>query len=102
MTLDDAGTADADDQTTTGVDEALADRPGDSATLASLAAAFASQGNEHLATVNTVSSSWKFTSEDGLQSLETGDLVKLAVGYTGRRDGRGDLPVHSERAASRT
>ena len=79
--LDDAGVADADDNGTS-TDEAAADRTGDALVISQLTAAFTGAGLV-LPIVNTVSTSWKYTSEDGSETLETGDLVKLAVGYSG-------------------
>ena len=83
--LDDAATATPDDPDTT-KDEAKLDRegdplvPGDVGDHDILSAVGTALG---LSTVNTVSSSWKYTTEDGSVDLETGDLVRVAKGYEG-------------------
>ena len=79
---------DSDDPATTGAgnDEAANDRAGDLTTLTNLAGAFSSNG-EPLATISTVATSWKYTTEDGTRTLATGDLVLLADGYAHGGDG---------------
>ncbi len=99
--LDDAATTDNDDPETTDddagtpnvdeSDEAEVDRIGDAALRAALADAFTAAGLS-LATFSTVSSAWKYTSEDktldsdgnvvrDTVDLVTGDLVRVARGY---------------------
>ena len=88
--LDDAATADPDDPNTSATDEAADDRADDATRLAALRTVFDTSG-ELLARISTVSSSWKYTTADGLQTIAEGDLVKVAKGYTGGTGAEGAI-----------